>query len=89
MHVSDINECVHDNGGCNLDATCMNTDGSRTCVCDDGFQGNGFDCVDIDECAMDIELCVNGACVNFAGDYRCECNMGYSPFDNQHECIGQ
>ena len=80
---------MYDNGGCDLDATCVNTEGSRHCVCDDGFQGDGFNCSDIDECVVDVELCVNGACVNFAGGYRCDCDMGYAPRDNQHECVGE
>ena len=35
-----INEC-----DCHPNATCNpNTDGNYTCQCDDGYEGNGFDC---------------------------------------------
>ena len=29
---------------CSSDADCVNTDGSFECVCDDGFDGDGFTC---------------------------------------------
>ena len=38
-----MNECATNNGGCNVNADCVNTPGSRTCNCKPGFvkQGNG------------------------------------------------
>ena len=35
---------------CDEYATCNNTWGNYTCECNDGFQGDGFECNDIDEC---------------------------------------
>ena len=42
--ISDINECVVDNGGCNQ--TCANTQGSFECSCGTGYKlaGNAIDC---------------------------------------------
>lgn len=42
--ITDINECLRDNGGCDPDAACINTMGSFQCSCDEGFSGNGFTC---------------------------------------------
>ena len=39
-----INECIFNNGGCDLNATCTDTVGSFTCRCDVGFYGDGFLC---------------------------------------------
>jgi len=41
---SDINECLQDNAGCSQLAACINAVGTFHCVCDDGFEGNGFVC---------------------------------------------
>jgi len=40
----DVNECLRDNGGCSQYAMCVNDIGTFHCICDDGFDGNGFDC---------------------------------------------
>ena len=41
---ADINECMTGNGGCNANALCTNTAGSRTCACNPGYTGDGFTC---------------------------------------------
>ena len=54
----DINECSifaagqsHTFGdSCGRDAMCQNTDGSYNCYCNEGFDGTGFKCEDINEC---------------------------------------
>ena len=45
----DINECLDD--PCDTNATCLNTNGSFICTCDNHFSGNGFNCT---------RLCENG-----------------------------
>ena len=34
-----IDECLADNGGCNTNANCTDTMGSRTCQCKSGYTG--------------------------------------------------
>jgi len=41
---TDIDECEPDLDSCHTDATCVNTDGSYTCQCNVGFQGDGRSC---------------------------------------------
>ena len=44
---TDIDECVLELDDCHDNATCNNTIGSYTCMCNDGFEGNGsqFNCI--------------------------------------------
>jgi len=62
----DVDECATANGGCSPDATCTNTDGGRTCVCKDGFAGDGVSCAALDRCAGvptdDGDLCTEDRC---------------------------
>ena len=41
----DIDECVLELDDCHDNATCNNTIGSYTCMCNDGFEGNGSHCI--------------------------------------------
>eukprot|EP00058_Branchiostoma_floridae_P024469 XP_002609959.1 hypothetical protein BRAFLDRAFT_85915 [Branchiostoma floridae] len=68
-----LNNCDLDNGG-----SCVNTQGSFHCACDDGYnlQADRRTCQDIDEC-VDNSTCVNGVCTNSVGSYNCTCNTGY------------
>lgn len=87
----DINECLTNNGGCDQNAQCINTEGSFKCVCDAGFRGDGYSCTDIDECTNDPTLCENGQCLNYPGSFRCECEMGFMHPDegNDQTCVGK
>lgn len=44
---------------------------------------------DINECALDPEICTNGTCENLRGSYRCICNLGYEAGATGKECIGE
>jgi len=45
FNLIDIDECLTNNGGCDMNAICENTIGSRNCTCSDGFSGNGINCL--------------------------------------------
>ena len=42
--VVDIDECFEGRDTCHSNATCMDTDGSFECTCDNGFTGDGYNC---------------------------------------------
>lgn len=46
-------------------------------------------CVDINECALDPDICSNGICENLRGSYRCNCNGGYEPDPAGTNCVGK
>jgi len=45
MKSIDINECLTNNGGCDINANCSNTIGSFECYCKPGYYGNGLSCI--------------------------------------------
>ena len=71
---------------CHEDAWCNNTYGDYECYCEDGFYGDGFECIDSDECGdfnqtgmyMDIpdhlymsnECDENAMCINTYGQFQ-------------------
>ncbi|TMS17199.1 Pro-epidermal growth factor [Larimichthys crocea] len=73
---SDQNECY--SLGCDVNAQCLMITGSPTCLCLEGFTGDGRLCVDIDECQQGTHKCdKNAECQNTLGKYLCKCPAGY------------
>ena len=70
----DVNECFNQDV-CSEKAKCQNTEGSYTCNCFDGFEGNY--CTDINECNGTNTCDVNAECLNTRGSYKCACKEGY------------
>ncbi|XP_059015688.1 adhesion G protein-coupled receptor E1 isoform X2 [Mustela lutreola] len=83
---TDVDECA-DPGICPEHATCHNSPGSYSCVCNLGFesssgnrniQGPGEICEDVDECARNSTLCgLDSICINTLGKYNCSCLPGF------------
>lgn len=40
----DTNECATGDHNCHVNAKCINEPGTFSCVCEDGYTGNGFFC---------------------------------------------
>ncbi|XP_044540088.1 uromodulin-like, partial [Gracilinanus agilis] len=63
---------------CHIHASCVETNSSVTCICLDGFTGDGLICSDVDECALQgVHNCPNSNCVNTEGSYHCSCPSGF------------
>ncbi|XP_050520393.1 fibrillin-2-like isoform X2 [Daktulosphaira vitifoliae] len=54
-------------------------------LCPQGY-GMTFNGDDINECAQNPAICLNGACENIIGNYRCICNAGYEVDDTGKLC---
>ncbi|XP_067936857.1 latent-transforming growth factor beta-binding protein 2-like [Watersipora subatra] len=75
----DINECTTGQS-CSLKAECVNTPGSFTCSCLDGYTGDGVVCANINECALGVHNCATplATCQDNLPGYSCMCEVGYS-----------
>lgn len=48
------------------------------CVCKDGFDGNGINCSDINECVTGEAFCsMHADCINTPGSHYCRCHKGF------------
>lgn len=90
---SDIDECEIDEddpepGPCGENKICLNTIGSFTCQCEDGYRTktgtltfsaeSPEGCVDINECSENEGLCGDNAfCSNTSPQYSCFCDVGF------------
>ena len=52
--IIDINECLSNNGGCDINALCTNTIGNFNCSCNPGYSGNGFSCSGMNFWSLDF-----------------------------------
>ncbi|CAH1264815.1 CACHD1 [Branchiostoma lanceolatum] len=74
-----IDECTDMSHTCSPDASCTNTVGSFDCICNSGYNGNGFTCTDDNECADGSDNCSpQASCTNTVGSFTCACTPGYS-----------
>uniref|UniRef100_A0A8C6EE98 Signal peptide, CUB and EGF-like domain-containing protein 2 n=1 Tax=Moschus moschiferus TaxID=68415 RepID=A0A8C6EE98_MOSMO len=83
----DVDECAQGLDDCHINALCENTPTSYKCSCRPGYQGEGRQCEDIDECENEL----NGGCVhdclNIPGNYRCTCFDGFMLAHDGHNCL--
>ena len=86
-----VDPCVN-NGGCDINATCQASAGTRVCKCKPGYVGDGAACADVNECLANNGGCdVNATCTNTAGGKSCACKAGFtgdgSTCTDVNECL--
>lgn len=43
----------------------------------------------MNECSENLGVCINGACINTDGSFRCECPFGYNLDYTGVNCVGE
>ena len=62
-----IDECEEGTAGCDERATCRDLSPGFECKCQDGYQGDGHSCEDVDECLGRSGCDRNAECENNEG----------------------
>ena len=69
--------CSSDPDICSDNASCMSySTGGSQCICNTGFEGDGIDCADTNECYRDI-CPAHSICDNTVGSFACTCEEGF------------
>jgi hypothetical protein len=76
---TDDDECALGLDDCGTNAICSNVPGSYECACEDGYEGDGITCTNVDECTAGTHTClgVGSECVDTTPGFDCVCRPGY------------
>ncbi|XP_062617789.1 fibrillin-1-like [Saccostrea cucullata] len=85
--------CDDDECKCSKYSKGKYVDGRYVCKCDKGFRGDGFTCLNIDECKEGLDDChdTRAHCTDLTPFWKCYCKTGYSgdgkTCEDVDECI--
>ena len=87
----DIDECLEEKHNCSsyegeANAICSNIVGGFKYSCNQGWEGDGYFCTDVNECENGTVCGANQNCRNVAGNYSCSCKDGWTLSVSTNEC---
>ncbi|CBY14115.1 unnamed protein product [Oikopleura dioica] len=90
MKCLNANECEDGTSSCDDDTEfCKDSLGSYECLCQVGFEKDDDECIDVDECSFENNLCPgNTVCENTIGSFMCLCKNDALIWSNdKNRCI--
>jgi surface-anchored protein len=81
-----VDECVLGLHDCGANAHCFDREYGFACACDPGYQGDGRQCQNVDECATSAPCATTATCVDSPGSFSCECASGWRT-DGTNGCV--
>ncbi|KAI8514131.1 hypothetical protein Bbelb_084550 [Branchiostoma belcheri] len=90
---SELDACAENFNPCFAGVPCEDLpppagmDGYVCGECPAGFEGDGQNCTDIDECLTEKGSICNHFCVNTLGNFSCGCSEGFYLTEDQATCI--
>nr|XP_022333526.1 mucin-like protein [Crassostrea virginica] len=83
-----VNECA-DPSLCSATEVCVDSQGSYSCQCIDGYQRNATGvCQNVDECLASLDNCSSTeTCQDIPGSFLCPCKAGYQRNSTSGNCI--
>ena len=84
----DVDECENGENHCKYSQLCVNSMGTYSCICPEGFVQKGFGnkCLDINECTKKTHECSH-ECINTRGSYKCKCPDGMKLSEDRKLCV--
>ncbi|KAH9487811.1 hypothetical protein Btru_068323 [Bulinus truncatus] len=74
----DVNECIENPTICRKDQICVNSEGSYSCICVNGYEEANGTCTNINECENATLNSCEQKCGDTNGSYVCSCEDGYT-----------
>lgn len=75
-----VDDCLNGTNNCDqAHGVCTFLDPGFSCACASGYEGDGVQCTDVDECTNNLHNCDGHAtCTNTDGAFTCACAAGYT-----------
>ena len=77
-----------ENNECDQNAVCVNKPGTYDCRCNTGFEGDGFECRNVNECELGLSNCDEFAqCIDNIGSFECQVTLHHCTNNSKNHTL--